>query len=29
MASSMKIRARIVDGTAHIAVLIMHPMETG
>jgi len=29
MASSMKIRARIVDGSAHVAVLIMHPMETG
>jgi len=29
MASSMKIRARLVDGTAHVAVLIMHPMETG
>jgi len=27
--SSMKIRARMVDGTAQIAVLIMHPMETG
>jgi len=25
----MKIRARLVDGTAHVAVLIMHPMETG
>jgi len=29
MAASMKIRARIVDGSAHVAVLIMHPMETG
>lgn len=29
MAASMKIRARVVDGTAQIAVLIMHPMETG
>ena len=29
MAASMKIRARMVDGSAQIAVLIMHPMETG
>ncbi len=29
MAASMKIRARIVDGSAQVAVLIMHPMETG
>ncbi|HLS57495.1 MAG TPA: thiosulfate oxidation carrier complex protein SoxZ [Zeimonas sp.] len=25
----MKIRARMVDGTAQVVVLIMHPMETG
>ncbi len=29
MAESMKIRARMVDGSAHIFVLMMHPMETG
>lgn len=29
MAASMKIRARMVEGTAQIVVLIMHPMETG
>jgi len=29
MAASMKIRARMVDGTAQVVVLIMHPMETG
>lgn len=29
MAEPMKIRARMVDGTAHIVVLMIHPMETG
>lgn len=29
MAEPMKIRARLVDGSAQIAVLMMHPMETG
>ena len=29
MAASMKIRARMVDGSAHVVVLVMHPMETG
>lgn len=29
MTESMKIRTRMVDGSAHIVVLIMHPMETG
>ncbi len=29
MAEPMKVRARLVEGSAHIAVLMMHPMETG
>lgn len=29
MAETMKIRARMVDGAAHVVVLVMHPMETG
>lgn len=29
MADPMKIRTRMVDGSAHITVLIIHPMETG
>ena len=29
MSEPMKIRARMVDGSAHIAVLMIHPMETG
>ena len=29
MAASMKIRAPMVDGSAHVVVLVMHPMETG
>ncbi|MCB1893328.1 MAG: thiosulfate oxidation carrier complex protein SoxZ, partial [Rhodocyclaceae bacterium] len=29
MSEPMKIRARMVDGSAHIIVLMIHPMETG
>ncbi len=29
MAEPMKIRAKMVDGAAHIFVLMIHPMETG
>ncbi len=29
MADPMKIRSKMVDGSAHIAVLMIHPMETG
>jgi sulfur-oxidizing protein SoxZ len=29
MAEPMKIRAKMVDGAAHIVVLMIHPMETG
>lgn len=29
MAEPMKIRAKMVDGVAHIFVLMIHPMETG
>ncbi|MBI3096599.1 MAG: thiosulfate oxidation carrier complex protein SoxZ [Rhodocyclales bacterium] len=29
MAELMKIRTKLVDGSAHIVVLIIHPMETG
>ncbi|MBK9571271.1 MAG: thiosulfate oxidation carrier complex protein SoxZ [Rhodoferax sp.] len=29
MAEPMKIRAKMVDGSAHITVLMIHPMETG
>jgi sulfur-oxidizing protein SoxZ len=29
MAEPMKIRTKIVDGSAHVFVLMMHPMETG
>ncbi|KAF0166395.1 MAG: sulfur compound chelating protein SoxZ [Rhodocyclaceae bacterium] len=29
MAEPMKIRTKLVDGSAHIAVLMIHPMETG
>ena len=29
MSEPMKIRAKMVEGSAHIAVLMIHPMETG
>ncbi|MDP2852111.1 MAG: thiosulfate oxidation carrier complex protein SoxZ [Gallionella sp.] len=29
MAEPMKIRTKLVDGSAHIVVLMIHPMETG
>lgn len=29
MAEPMKIRTKLVDGAAHIVVLMIHPMETG
>ena len=29
MAEPMKIRAKMVDGSAHVFVLMIHPMETG
>lgn len=29
MTENMKIRARMIDGAAHVVVLVMHPMETG
>ena len=29
MAELMKIRTKLVDGSAHIVVLIIHPMQTG
>ena len=29
MADPMKIRARMIDGAAHVTVLMIHPMETG
>ena len=29
MSEPMKIRAKMVDGSVHIAVLMIHPMETG
>lgn len=29
MAELMKIRTKLVDGSAHIVALIIHPMETG
>lgn len=29
MSEPMKIRAKMVDGSAHINVLMIHPMETG
>lgn len=29
MSAIMKIRAKLVDGSAHVFVLMMHPMETG
>jgi sulfur-oxidizing protein SoxZ len=29
MADPMKIRTKLVDGSAHIVVLMIHPMETG
>lgn len=29
MSETMKMRARMVDGVAHVVVLVMHPMETG
>lgn len=29
MSQPMKIRAKMVDGSAHIVVLMIHPMETG
>ncbi len=29
MSEPMKIRAKMVGGSAHIAVLMIHPMETG
>ena len=29
MAEPMKIRTKMVDGSAHVFVLMMHPMETG
>lgn len=29
MAELMKIRTKLIDGSAHIVALIIHPMETG